>query len=567
MMEKNKNEIIKELKEFMYDSKLRDLDVHSRQYLSNILFNKYRDNSKLNTKEPYTVIFGDFNKLNKINKEHGNEAGDQAITTAVSLIKDQLPKNAKISRIGGDEFLFIIEGCTEDKSKEYIANVNKALASDKNGPYNLTIEMEGIDSTHTSGINEMYKTAEKIASDRKNIARSTFTGTQEEVLLAKIENNFSNYLTFFRFPEDFNFNQDCVKELLTKTITTCTNLIEKKTMEKEEEDILDLDNSSMLQDKANDIDNLLTKNSGKSKIAKEDLDEALNQLIREPVSKQLSKKYVENYIEKNSNSKALIKAPKNKFEKVMNNISNLFTNRFKKQPEIKEPSKYNSLFFTTTFMKLSNSEVGHLKTDESLRQIPAELKNELSEYIKFDDSLSDKEKNNIFVDVGGANFLVLYDKDINIENEKLKNIVSKVNEKIPTLQISGVKSTEPIQLSQMSKFISKADQSKEVKLDKLRLKEGRFFSEKSQKALDIALENSMEYYMQTTPDYNSMENKQKFLNLLARGVLNSACKEFTKQQENDIEKQRSRLREKEMLKKYQGQNKTNEQKNIDDKDR
>ncbi|MDO5557063.1 MAG: GGDEF domain-containing protein [Clostridia bacterium] len=165
------------LQKFTYDSKLSDLDVYSRQYLSSILFNKYRDNTNLEKSEPYSVIFGDFNKLGRINKLFGDEAGDSAIISAMTLIKEQLPENCKISRIGGDEFLFIIENSTQDEITHYIEKIYSVLDSDENktftNPSNkeenlkLTIEMAAIDSTHTSGINEMYQTAEKIVSNKK----------------------------------------------------------------------------------------------------------------------------------------------------------------------------------------------------------------------------------------------------------------------------------------------------------------------------------------------------------------------------------------------------------------
>ncbi|MDO5557064.1 MAG: hypothetical protein Q4G05_02305 [Clostridia bacterium] len=380
------------------------------------------------------------------------------------------------------------------------------------------------------------------------MAKNNFEGNKEDVLLAKIEKSFSNYLSFFRFPNDFNFNQEYIKEILTKTVSTVTDLVEKNIKLKQDESILDLESSGLSQEKAAKIDNILNDPpTSKVSLNKKDIDIAIDCLIREPVSKQLSRKYLDNYILTNTNTNtSLIQPPSNQFVKLFNDIKNKFNNLFKSNLEKMSPSQYNSLFFSTTFMKLSNTEMGHSGTDESLRSIPEEIKNELSEYIDFNDDLSNIKNDNLFIDVGGGNFLVLYDKNITLENDKLKSVISNVNEKQPMLKISGTRSTEPISCSEITSFIQKADNSNELKFDKLELKKDKFLGKDSQHALDLALEDCIQYYIETNPEtYNSIESKQQFLNLMARGVLNSASNEFSKQQEFHKEKSKDRELEKE----------------------
>lgn len=60
-----KSDLAKEIKTFMYDHTLSDpengLRVISSSYLKSILFKIYSDNK---TCPPYSIIAGDFNKLN-----------------------------------------------------------------------------------------------------------------------------------------------------------------------------------------------------------------------------------------------------------------------------------------------------------------------------------------------------------------------------------------------------------------------------------------------------------------------------------------------------------------------
>lgn len=69
---------------------------------------------------PVSLIIGDCNNLKYMNDIHGHKMGDEYIVKTVELIKGNIGTPAKIIRYGGDEFLIILEKCTEEQCKQKI---------------------------------------------------------------------------------------------------------------------------------------------------------------------------------------------------------------------------------------------------------------------------------------------------------------------------------------------------------------------------------------------------------------------------------------------------------------
>lgn len=60
------------------------------------------------------VMFFDVNGLKATNDELGHEIGDKLIISVSSAIRDIVPSNGNAYRIGGDEFVIILEGTSEE---------------------------------------------------------------------------------------------------------------------------------------------------------------------------------------------------------------------------------------------------------------------------------------------------------------------------------------------------------------------------------------------------------------------------------------------------------------------
>lgn len=134
--------------------------LYNRAYFEEIT---QQDN---NFDTPLTVISADCDGLKKINDRFGHAAGDKYICYARSAIKESLPKDSYIFRMGGDEFLAIIPHVGKEEAEVL---VNKILVNAKKyknnefalrisvGSYTINRSKTTIDSAMVLSDKAMYK--------------------------------------------------------------------------------------------------------------------------------------------------------------------------------------------------------------------------------------------------------------------------------------------------------------------------------------------------------------------------------------------------------------------------
>lgn len=78
---------------------------------------------------PCAFVFGDINGLKRMNDEQGHEAGDRLITTVADIMHKKRKETGKghVFRMGGDEFLVIIENIDETQTREFIQKLREAF--------------------------------------------------------------------------------------------------------------------------------------------------------------------------------------------------------------------------------------------------------------------------------------------------------------------------------------------------------------------------------------------------------------------------------------------------------
>lgn len=493
-------ELLEKVQKFKFDSKLFDLGVYSRQYLSNILFWKYSEFNKNLIKDDFTVIFGDFNKLSAINKKYSDKAGDEAIYTAMSLIKKNLPANAKIARVAGDEIIMIIENLSKEDANKCIDSINKDLESSLNAPYNLTISLAASHSSEKKGIEEMYEEAEASVSASKLISKQDSLSNDKILILKeKISKDFENYFSLFRFSKEYTLSLKKLKSIMKRTLNSIISVIEFDEISTIQQTPLELRGSPINKLRAKLVDDELSKeNVIPESFSEPLLSQVLDSLLREPISNQYSRRCLDECLLESERDPNFV-----------------FT-------------EYNAIQFSTSFLKLSNSISGHIKTDNEIRSLSNNLYNKLSEYIKFDPTVLCKNHNNVLLDVGGADFLAVYDKDLEITPEEMDKILEEVNSTSSTLKLSAYMSKEPITIKTASSFLQEAAIESQKTKDKL--KESRIPTEESQKALDLLLADCLVYYKDnfktSSLSHNTMDGQVKFMNLLFGELLSSAFKVF-----------------------------------------
>lgn len=120
--------------------------VYNRTYFEEYLINlEGKDNS-------IGIIFCDVDGLKLINDSLGHERGDQVLRTVARIIEETLPQDAVTARIGGDEFVILLQDVTDVKMKETVDLLRTA-----------------IEASHTNSLKEIFSIAIGWAATEKHI--------------------------------------------------------------------------------------------------------------------------------------------------------------------------------------------------------------------------------------------------------------------------------------------------------------------------------------------------------------------------------------------------------------
>ena len=125
---------------------------------------------------PITIISADCDDLKQINDIYGHAAGDQYICYAKDALKNALPKNAVIFRMGGDEFLAVVPETDSEQADKLVCKINESIKKYKNKDFALSLSVgshtiDGHGKSIETGVRlsdkEMYKVKKERKANRK----------------------------------------------------------------------------------------------------------------------------------------------------------------------------------------------------------------------------------------------------------------------------------------------------------------------------------------------------------------------------------------------------------------
>lgn len=170
--EKTKTSILREREHLLYTDTLTN--VYNRNYYND----KVKD--KLDTyKYPQTIIVTDINNLKTVNDNYGHIIGDELLKAFADRLRQAFPECELILRMGGDEFLLILENTNEEQVGKSITKVKRIISEERlKVDGNKIIKMsaafgyairncggENIDSIIALADKRMYEDKKKIKSE------------------------------------------------------------------------------------------------------------------------------------------------------------------------------------------------------------------------------------------------------------------------------------------------------------------------------------------------------------------------------------------------------------------
>lgn len=143
---------------------------------------------------PVGILLFDVDGLKLVNDSLGTKAGDALLLATAELLKQTIPTEGVLARVGGDEFAMLIPHYTEDKVKNVRAEVKELINeyNNKNSEHLLSISTGyAIKNSVDTSLQDHFKKADEYMYREKLLhSQSTRSGIVEVVMKALEERDF-----------------------------------------------------------------------------------------------------------------------------------------------------------------------------------------------------------------------------------------------------------------------------------------------------------------------------------------------------------------------------------------
>lgn len=477
------------LNKIKYFSESKFKGVYSRPFTRHVILNSHDPKTK-----NFSVIYGDFNRLNDVNQKYSEKVGDILVANTYSTVHKILHQyfpncEYSISQIGGDEFLIIVDSCDETKLKDCFEHIHNIIGTEKSTPKFVDFAY-GIVTSDEEKFDTIYEMINK--AEHKQAINKIFPNnneyTFEEALRIRADNSINNFFKNFRLTNYITFDvkqnshpnsrdiRPFITALLDNTIKLLSdsNKINELTNKLTEITFIpNMYSHTPLSEKQclelyKYVNNSETDIQYLEGFNINDLYSFLNVLIREPVSGCYNKSYFNYY-----------------FINAFENSNDTFS---------------TAILVDTTYMKDSNLKIGHGETDNKMKLISSQLQNEVEAINSrpfSENSFNISPDSNYIFDLGGGDYLI-FSRD-NIDKQDVDKIIEFITPNCQPLgliysmeNIQNRKDIQNILNSLYANCSEKKHSSKSTNLN---------FSEKNIiETFNIFLSPTLKYYLENHPE-------------------------------------------------------------------
>ncbi|MEF3693265.1 MAG: GGDEF domain-containing protein [Acholeplasmataceae bacterium] len=100
--------------------------AYTRRYYQEQVIGLYKESIKKS--KSFSIITFDLDDLKQKNDIHGHEAGDLYLLSFANLIRDVMPKQSFLSRVGGDEFVLVIPNSNHELAYDIVKSIETKCA-------------------------------------------------------------------------------------------------------------------------------------------------------------------------------------------------------------------------------------------------------------------------------------------------------------------------------------------------------------------------------------------------------------------------------------------------------
>lgn len=194
--------------------------VFNRNYFNKHIVNKVNASKEVLNKSDFAIMMIDCNNFKKINDYYGHDAGDYILHKVANILKKSIRSSDFVARIGGDEFVVVIDNIKSQSGVEKIANkISKScqqavIFKGKNIHYSLSIGIALYNNKTDS--EEIIKHADLALYEAKKLNLNHYTFTKslkgrfllEQKLETFILKAFQDDLFYFHFQPKVSLNNN-----------------------------------------------------------------------------------------------------------------------------------------------------------------------------------------------------------------------------------------------------------------------------------------------------------------------------------------------------------------------
>jgi diguanylate cyclase (GGDEF)-like protein len=104
-------------------------DIYNRHYFNQHLINEIEKYKR--DKNPFSLVIFDIDNFKSVNDEHGHQIGDQILQEITLLLKTKIRKYDILARWGGEEFVILLQGTTQQNAKKVAEYIRKVIENSK----------------------------------------------------------------------------------------------------------------------------------------------------------------------------------------------------------------------------------------------------------------------------------------------------------------------------------------------------------------------------------------------------------------------------------------------------
>ena len=443
-----------------------DLKILSKTFFNDLFLKLYKNDNQ------YTLLYGDIDGLKKLNDDIGFDKADLAIEKLLKTILNYLPQNVISSRVGGDEFCFIVPDLSADETRKLTKQIHQSLVSNKSVK-GLDITFGACDSTEFDNINDMYTFVENKVNLKKH-SHLKFNEPVKDIndynekLDELIDSTLKEYLKNFRFSSNRYFEPEDLKTLSYPIINTITNLLKNSSIDNE--------NNTNTTDIQSELDNNISQ-------------------IDYDFTKKIYNLIMSDKIDYNELDSISIKDLKNtrnhlSTDSITGTHNNVYRDHYLIPRFEEDEIPFKVILIESLGIKILNSISSHTNTDAKIKSTFDCLINELNSIIPENSNIK------LFpIHSGGGTFEIIVQNDDSniITPDTINNILNKVNSDKNNIELYGMVE-DCLDPTDYNSIYSELNEICEDKKNKIKDAHNYFIMPDALKLLDVSLSSVVDFF-------------------------------------------------------------------------